>query len=352
MRAAIDTLAQQMPLSRACEVLGYPRSSLYRQRRGKATGGPAPRPTPARALREEERTSVRDLLNSERFADQSPYEVYATLLDEGVYHCSIRTMYRILTDHEEVRERRDQLRHPAYTKPELLATGPNQLWSWDITKLRGPATWQYYYLYVILDVYSRYVVGWLLDEQESATLAEQLITESCQKQGIVQGHLTLHADRGAAMTAKTVAQLLVDLGVTQSHARPYTPDDNPFSEAQFKTMKYRPDYPQRFDSKEHALTWARAFFPWYNQEHHHVALGLLTPAMVHLGQAQTLLAQRQATLDQAYAQHPERFVRGAPTTPPLPTAVWINPPTHPQTTEPTPGKSSACTRFPSPEAAS
>lgn len=352
MRAAIDALAQQIPLCRACEVLGFPRSSLYRQRRGKAAGIPTPRPTPVRALSEEERICVRNLLNSKRFADQSPYEVYATLLDEGVYHCSIRTMYRILADHDEVRERRDQLRHPTYTKPELVATGPNQLWSWDITKLRGPATWQYYYLYVILDVYSRYVVGWLLDEQESATLAEQLITERCQKQGIAQGQLTLHADRGAAMTAKTVAQLLVDLGVTQSHTRPYMPDDNPFSEAQFKTMKYRPDYPQRFASKDQVLTWARDFFPWYNQAHHHVALGLLTPAMVHFGQAQTVLAQRQAALDQAYAQHPERFVHGAPTPAPVPTAVWINPPASLDGPDPTYSVASPCPRFPSPEAGS
>lgn len=328
MRDAIDALAQYMPVSRACEVLGFPRSSLYRQRAGKAVGTPAPRPTPARALSEEERTRVRDLLNSERFADQSPYEVYATLLDEGIYHCSLRTMYRILADHEEVQERRNQLRHPTYTKPELLATGSNQLWSWDITKLRGPVTWQYYYLSVILDVYSRYVVGWLLADYESADLAQHLIAESCRKQGIAPDQLTLHADRGAAMIAKSLAHFLSDLGIAKSHSRPHTPDDNPFSEAQFKTMKYRPDYPQRFDSQEHALTWARAFFPWYNQQHHHVALGLLTPAMVHLGQAHTVLAQRQATLDLAYAQHPERFVCGVPATAPVPTAVWINPPTH------------------------
>jgi len=352
MRAAIDALAQHIPVSRACEVLGFPRSSLYRQRQDKATETRALRPTPARALSGKERQQVRNLLNSERFADQSPYEVYATLLDEGVYHCSIRTMYRILADYDEVQERRHQLRHPVYTKPELLATGPNQLWSWDITKLRGPATWQYYYLYVILDVYSRYVVGWLLDDHESADLAQQLIAESCRKQGIARDQLTLHADRGAAMTAQSLAQFLARLGVDKTHSRPYTPDDNPFSEAQFKTMKYRPDYPQRFDAKDHALAWARDFFPWYNQQHHHVALGLLTPAMVHLGQAQTVLAQRQATLDQAYTQHPERFVRGAPTTPSVPTAVWINPPTHPQMTEPPQGESSSRPRFPSPEAGS
>jgi putative transposase len=350
MRAAIDALAQHIPVSRACEVLGFPRSRLYRQRQSKVKGTPAPRPTPARALSSEERRQVRDLLNSERFADQSPYELYATLLDEGVYHCSIRTMYRLLADYDEVQERRNQLRHLAYTKPELLTTKPNQLWSWDITKLRGPATWQYYYLYVILDVYSRYVVGWLLAEYESADLAKQLIAESCHKQGIARDQLTLHADRGAAMIAKSLAHFLSDLGVDKSHSRPHTPDDNPFSEAQFKTMKYRPDYPHRFDSKDHALTWARDFFPWYNQEHHHIALGLLTPAMVHLGQAPTVLAQRQATLNHAYAQHPERFVRGAPATTPVPTTVWINPPASLESAAPTHGTFPPCPRFPSPEA--
>ena len=326
MRAAIEALAQSIPVSQACAVFDFPRSSLYRSRQPKAVIAKAPRTTPARALNADERATVRELLNRERFVDQSPYEVYATLLDEGIYHCSIRTMYRILDEHAEVQERRNQLRHPAYTKPELLTTAPNQLWSWDITKLRGPVTWQYYYLYVILDVFSRYVVGWLLADHESAALAEQLIAGSCRKQAIGRDHLTLHADRGAAMTAKSLAQCLSDLGVDQSHSRPYTPDDNPFSEAQFKTMKYRPDYPQRFDSQDQAYTWARAFFPWYNNEHHHLALGLLTPASVHFGQAPEIIAQRQVTLDAAYARHPERFIRGAPTPPSLPAAVWINPP--------------------------
>ena len=326
MIAAIEALAQTMPVSQACAVLGFPRSSLYRSWQPKTLVAKVPRPTPARALSAEQRATVRELLESERFADQSPYEVYATLLDKGIYHCSIRTMYRILHASAEVQERRNQLRHPTYTKPELLATGPNQLWSWDITKFRGPATRQYYYLYVILDVFSRYVVGWLLDDYESADLAERLIAESCRKQGIGRDQLILHADRGAAMTAKSLAQFLSDLGIDQSHARPYTPDDNPFSEAQFKTMKYRPDYPQRFDSQDHAFTWARAFFPWYNNEHHHIALGLLTPAMVHFGQAPQIIAQRQATLTQAYARYPERFVQGVPLPPTLPEAVGINPP--------------------------
>jgi putative transposase len=326
MIVAIEALAQNIPLSQACAVFDFPRSSFYRSRQPQPALAKRPRPPPARALSNEERSKVREVLNGERFADQSPYEVYASLLDEGIYHCSIRTMYRILHDSGEVQERRDQLRHPTYAKPELLATAPNQLWSWDITKLRGPATWQYYYLYVILDVFSRYVVGWLLADHESAELAESLIAESCHKQGIERNQLTLHADRGAAMTAKSLTQLLADLGIDPSYSRPYTPDDNPFSEAQFKTMKYRPDYPDRFVSQQQAQQWASAFFPWYNHQHHHVALGLLTPAIVHFGQAAAILAQRQDTLAAAYSRHPERFVHGTPMPPALPTAVWINPP--------------------------
>lgn len=326
MIAAIEELAQSIGVSEACASFDFPRSSLYRRRHPQVVRQRS-RPTPARALSADERATVRAVLNSERFADQTPYEVYATLLDEELYLCSIRTMYRILHEAAAVQERRNQLRHPVYTKPELLATAPNQLWSWDITKLRGPAAWQYFYLYVILDVFSRYVVGWLLADHESAALAEQLIAESCEMQAIARDQLVLHADRGAAMTAKSMAQFLTDLGIEQSHSRPYTPDDNPFSEAQFKTMKYRPDYPARFDSQAHAHTWASAFFPWYNQTHHHVGLALLTPAAVHFGQAPALIAQRQLTLAAAYARNPERFVHGIPVPPVLPTAVWINPPT-------------------------
>lgn len=331
---AIGELGNSLSVQAACAVFDFPRSSFYRRQQAKAVGDKPLRAKPSRALSADERAQVRDVLDSERFADDSPYEVYATLLDEGIYYCSIRTMYRILHEQAEVQERRNQLRHPPYSKPELLATGPNQLWSWDITKLRGPVTWQYYYLYVILDVFSRYVVGWLLAEYESADRAEQLIVESCRKQGIARDQLTLHADRGAAMIAKSLAQLLSDLGIDKSHSRPHTPDDNPFSEAQFKTMKYQPDYPDRFTGKDHALTWARDFFPWYNHDHHHSALGLLTPAMVHFGQAPQILAKRQATLAAAYERHPERFVHGLPQSQALPDAVWINPPqsvhTHPQ----------------------
>jgi putative transposase len=331
MLAATEALSAQIPVTRACDALAFPRSSLYRAQQSAAKNEPVARPTPARALEPEEETVVRDLLNSERFCDHSPYQAYATLLDEGSYYCSISTMYRILRKHGEVRERRDQRRYPSYSKPELLATAPNQLWSWDITKLKGPVTWQLFYLYVVLDVFSRYVVGWLLADREASELAQALIAESYQKQGVDPEQLTLHADRGPAMVSQTLGQLLGKLGVAKSHSRPYTPDDNPFSEAQFKTMKYRPDYPPRFDSEAHARTWARSFFHWYNNEHHHSSLGLMTPATVHYGQAAAVTAQRQATLRAAYQAHPERFVHGLPKPPALPEAVWINPPVSEET---------------------
>jgi len=241
-------------------------------------------------LSETEKTQVRDLLNSERFQDQPPREVYATLLDEGQYHCSWRTMYRILDEHAEMRERRNQLRHPVYQRPELLATGPKQLWSWDITQLRGPAKGQFYYLYVILDVFSRYVPGWLIAERESAELAEELIAETCHKQSIAAAQLTLHADHGSPMIAKPMAQLLADLGVQKSHSRPHVSNDNPYSEAQFRTLKYCPTYPDRFGSVADARQWGQEFFTWYNDEHHHTGLALLTPADVHHGRAAARLA--------------------------------------------------------------
>ena len=277
---------------------------------------------------------MREVLNSERFVDCAPRQVYATLLDEGRYLCSWRTMYRILDAHAEVRERRNQLRHPTYTKPELLATQPNQLWSWDITKLKGPAAWTYYYLYVILDVYSRCIVGWMVMESENASLAEELIAESCAKQRIEPEQLTLHADRGSAMTSKCVAHLLVDLGVTKTHSRPQVSNDNPFSEAQFKTVKYHPSTPDRFGSVEDARIWARELFQWYNHAHHHTGIALLTPATVHRGQAPAVLAARLDVLRAAYHAHPERFVRGAPRPAELPAAVWINPPVGEPTTAP------------------
>ena len=328
---AVEELAPSLGLSRACQVLGVPRSRLYRARQAEPepSAVPMPRPPSGRALDAAERTQVRELLNSERFVDWAPREVYATLLDEGAYHCSWRTMYRILAAHAEVRERRDQARHPSYTKPELLATAPNQLWSWDITKLRGPSQYAYFYLYVMLDVFSRSVVGWMIAERETAELAEPFIAATCAKQGIERGQLTIHADRGSAMTSKPVAQLMADLGVTKTHSRPHVSNDNPFSEAQFKTLKYRPDYPDRFGGVADARGWGEAFFAWYNEQHHHTALALLTPSDVHYRRAEAVRQERQRVLEGAYAAHPERFVRGMPTVPEVPKAVWINPPSRP-----------------------
>jgi putative transposase len=280
-----------------------------------------------RALQPEERRAVLDTLHEARFADLAPSEVYATLLDEGRYLCSERTMYRILAENHEVRERRAQLRHPHYAAPELLATRPNQLWSWDITKLLGPTKWSYFHLYVILDVFSRYVVGWMVADRESATLAERLIAETCVRQKIERDQLTLHADRGSSMKSKPVALLLADLGVTKTHSRPHVSNDNPFSESHFKTLKYRPDFPERFGSPQDARRHCANFFPWYNCEHHHAGLGLLTPHDVHYGLAASRHAERSLVLAAAHAQHPERFPRGTPRPPPLPTEVWINKPT-------------------------
>ena len=267
-----------------------------------------------------------DILHTERFVDKAPTEVYATLLDEGTYHCSVRTMYRILSEAAEVRERRNQARHPKYQAPELLATAPNQVWSWDITKLRGPVKWTYFYLYVILDIFSRYVVGWMIAHRESAALAKRLIAETCEKENVQPGQLTIHADRGSSMKSKTVAFLLADLGVTKSHSRPYVSDDNPYSESQFKTLKYRPDFPARFGSIQDARSFCREFFPWYNREHRHSGIGLMTPEMVHYGKAEQVRNQREVVLASAFDTHPERFVRGIPMPPPLPEAAWINKP--------------------------
>ena len=323
MLAMAEELAETVGVSGACRTLGVPRSSLYRARKAKPAS--SPRPTPPRALDSAEKAGVRAVLNSERFCDSAPREVYATLLDEGEYLCHWRTMYRILEEHDEVHERRNQRRHPVSVKPELRATGPNQLWSWDITQLRGPKG-VYYYLYVILDVFSRFVPGWMIAERELARLAEQLIAETCAKQGISREQLVLHSDRGSAMRSKTVAQLLIDLGVAKSHSRPYTPTDNPYSESQFKTMKYRPEYPNGFNEQKEARGWAGDFFQWYNHEHHHSGLGLMTPAAVHYGLAEMVYEQRRHILAEAYAAHPERFVCGKPTPPRWPDEVWINPP--------------------------
>lgn len=324
---AVDQLEPEVGATPACNAMGVPRSSFYRCRRSPRSPRPTrPRPTPPRALPPDERQQVIEVLHSERFVDQAPYEIYFTLLDEGVRHCSVRTMYRILAAEDEVRERRNQCRRPVYAKPELLATGPNQVWSWDITKLRAAEKWTYYYLYVLLDIYSRYVVGWMLAHREDGELAAELVRESYEKQGVEPGQVIVHADRGSAPTAKTLAQLCADLGVEQSHSRPYVSDDNPFSEAQFKTLKYQPGYPDRFGSYEHALAHCRRFFPWYNVDHRHSGIAFLTPEVVHYGRAPEVSARRQQVLNAAYAAHPARFVNRAPRAPTLPEAVWINPP--------------------------
>lgn len=326
----MDSVTEHAPVTGVaplCEALGLSRATLYRTlRREQFPVESKQRPKPARALDEDERQAVLEVLHEKRFVDQPPAQIYATLLDEECYMCSERTMYRILEDDGEVKERRNQLEHPSYAKPELLATSPNEVWSWDITKLKGPMKWTYYYLYVILDIFSRYTVGWMVAARESATLAKRLIESTCQKQGIVEGQLTLHADRGTSMRSKCVAMLLSDLGVTKTHSRPYVSNDNPFSESQFKTLKYRPEFPSRFGCIEDARTLCVDFFRWYNTGHHHSALGWLTPEDVHYDRATRKVEARQCVLDAAYAQHPERFVGKRPEAPQLPEAVWINPP--------------------------
>jgi putative transposase len=320
----VTELGPRLGIAPTCAALEVARASYYRGLKPPVER--PPRPTPARALPAEERQAVRDVLHEPRFVDLAPAEIYATLLDEDRYLCSERTLYRVLAENAEVRERRDQLRHPSYAAPQLLATRPNEVWSWDITKLLGPTKWTYYYLYVLLDVFSRYAVGWLLAEQESARLAEPLIATSCDRQGIAPGQLTVHSDRGPAMTSKPVALLLADLGVTKSHSRPHVANDNPFSESQFKTLKYRPEFPERFGSLAHGRSHCGDFFPWYNTEHHHVGLGLFTPHDVHYGLAAAKREQRARVLAEAFARNPERFPNGRPQPKAVPTAVWINPP--------------------------
>ncbi len=307
---AVEEVTPALGSAPACRALGLARASLYRMRRPPKAA--APRPVPSRTLD-------------------------ATLLDEGQYLCSTRTMYRILESAQEVKERRDQVRRPHYVKPELLATRPNEVWSWDITKLMGPAKWTYFYLYVILDVFSRYVVGWMVAPRESAALAQRLISETCEKQVIRKGQLTLHADRGSSMTSKPVALLLADLGIIKTHSRPHVSNDNPFSESQFKTLKYRPEFPERFGSLQDSRAFGHVFFAWYNNAHHHSALGFLTPAVVHHGLAESVHEKRKDVLVAAYVAHPERFVNGLPRPAELPQAVWINPPLEKTASQDAPG---------------
>ena len=322
---AVQTLGQSVGIVGACHALTVNRATYYRHKAPKPLSDSQPKSHP-RQLAQREVEEILSVLWSPRFVDQAPASIVADLLDEGRYLCSERTMYRILADHSQVKERRRGHRSMSYAKPGLLARAPNELWSWDITKLKGPVTWSYYYLYVILDVYSRYVVGWLLADRESSALAQKLIKQACEQQDIMPGQLTLHADRGASMKSKVVAHLLSDLGVTKTHSRPHTSDDNPYSEAQFKTLKYRPEFPERFRSQNQAHDFCRGFFHWYNQQHKHSGIAMLTPQIVHYGQSDTVLERRYQTKLEAFYRNPERFNHQPPKPDWLPQQVWINKP--------------------------
>jgi len=318
----------------ACDAIGISRTRFYRSRRPKTSVPASPdaaplRPGSKRALTSAQEEQILAYLNSDRFLDCSPRQVWASLLDEEIYVCSWRTMYRLLHRNQAVKERRRVRRHPKYVRPELAASGPNQVWTWDITYLKGPVRGEFYYLYVVLDLYSRLVVGWLLADRECEELARRLLEQSYRKHAVQPGQLTIHADRGAPMKSKSVKQLLSDLDVRTSHSRPRVSNDNPYSEAGFKTMKYSPDFPARFVGFEEAEEFCRAYFVCYNQEHYHTGIALLTPAQVHYGEAETVLARRQATLDAAFAQHPERFGQRRPQVARLPDTVWINPAAQP-----------------------
>ena len=327
MIAAVKTFGNSVSKKAACEALAIPRATFYRRTSGKRPKAPhSGRPAPPLALSPQEQQAVLDVAHEERFWDASPYHIYATLLDEGRYIASIRTFYRILDNNQEVRERRKQVSRPRYKKPELLATGPNEVWSWDITKLKGPAKWTYFYLYVILDIFSRYVVGWMVAHRESATLAKRLIAETCEKQNITREQLTLHADRGSSMKSKLVAHLLSDLGVTKTHSRPHVSNDNPYSEAQFKTLKYSPGFPDRFGSIQDARAFCQEFFSWYNTIHKHSGIGFMTPEQVHFGLAAQIQQHRQTVLESAFKEHEKRFKGKLPKPFPLPEAAWINKP--------------------------
>ncbi len=320
----VDERTDELTVAEACEAVGLARASYYRAKSAK--GKPTSTRHSHRRLSEAENERVLDVLISDGYCDKSVRQVWAELVDAGIYYCSVRTMYRILAENAAVRERRDQLRHPEYTRPELLAMGSNQLWSWDITKLKGPHKWTYYYLYVLLDVWSRKVVGWMVAERESSTLAVELIRQSCKREGISENQLTVHADRGSSMRSKPVAFMLADLGVTKTHSRPYSSSDNPYSEAQFKTLKYQPEFPERFGSLEDARAFLRIYFDWYNNVHRHSGIGLVTPAQRHHGMDKVVHEKRQEVMAAFYERHPERFVKGMPKPPELPGEVWINKP--------------------------
>lgn len=333
----VNELAPKIGLVAACTALAMNRSFVYRERaRGNDSASPAPRvrPRPPLALSIAEQQLLLGVLDSDRFVDAAPATIFATLLDEGRYHGSVRTMYRLLAANDQTRERRNQRVHPVYSKPELLAVRPNEVWSWDISKIKGPVKWHHYHLYVIIDIFSRYVVGWMIAERESAELAEQLIADTVAKHNIFPGTLTLHADRGTSMRSKPVAALLVDLQVTKTHSRPHVSDDNPYSESQFKTLKYRPDFPERFGSIQDARAHCQHFFHWYNNVHRHSGIGLMPPEAMHYGGVKALTQQRTSTLQAAFLANPRRFKGIEPQPPAVPTAAWINPPKETAATTP------------------
>ena len=320
----MEELAATVDVRSSVAALGLSRATYYRRRKTQ-TRPTVRRSSPAWTLSPQEVKAVLSHLHSERFIDKAPAEIVAILQDDGIYLCSERTMYRLLEQAGEVRERRAVARHTAYQAPELLATGSNQVWSWDITKLKGPGKWNYFCLYVVLDIFSRMVTAWTVATRESADMARDLIAQACADQDIPPNQLTIHADRGAAMTSKPVSQLLIDLDVSRSHSRPHVSNDNPYSEAQFKTLKYRPDFPERFGSEQDARVFSREFMAWYNGEHRHSGICMLTPASVHYGQAEAILLQRHRVMLAAYEAHPERFSR-PPRRQHLPESVWINRP--------------------------
>lgn len=329
----MDTISQtgknkSIPVDMLCSAMHIPRATYYRylENNKYARNEPISSNIPVNALNDKEKQCVLDLLHSDHFIDKTPYDVYYELIDKGEYYCSPRTMYRILAEQGETTERRIQRNHRDAVKPELIASRPNEVWSWDITKLLGPTKWVYYHLYVIMDIYSRYIVGWLIADCESQELARKLIHESALKQGVQPNQLTIHADNGPSMKSHTVAQLLEHIGVAKTHNRPYTSNDNPFSESHFKTLKYRPEFPVRCQSLQHGEAFCQQFFSWYNKEHYHSGIAWLTPESVHYARDQIILEQRHAVLMKAFLAHPERFNHKQPQLKKLPKAVYINPP--------------------------
>ena len=335
---AAQELAGATGITAACRALAVPRATYYRRQLPVAEPKPrSPRPLNHRRISDEERVNIRAVLNSESFMDKAPEQVFAILCEQDKYLASVRTMYRVLAEAKQVRERRNRRRHPVHTMPRLVAKGPNEVWSWDITKLKGPVKGLWFMLYVVLDIFSRYVVGWLLAERENAKLAQHLLRETMCKQGIEPGQLTVHQDRGSPMRAKSTRQLLDDLGATQSYSRPRVSNDNPFSESHFGTLKQRPELPERLGSEQHGRQVIRELYRWYNHEHHHSGIVMLTPSQVHHGLADKVLAQRHAVRLAAFEAHPERFINGPPRLETLPEEVWINPPADDPSAEMPPG---------------